>query len=104
MKKKYRHPDLDKKLNTERIKSEAKNLDKARKVGVNSPFIIHLDIKSLQLYIQKIENSLKVKDYVLNCQDHTKINNLMIKIGNDLSKMHKVGLIHGDLTTSNILL
>ena len=49
--KKYRHPDLDKKLTKERIKSvfnyrntifpkEAKNMVKARSIGVNTPYIV----------------------------------------------------------------
>jgi len=38
-KKEYRHPILDQRLTKKRIQSEAKNLERARKYGVNTPYV-----------------------------------------------------------------
>jgi tRNA A-37 threonylcarbamoyl transferase component Bud32 len=56
---------LDKKLNTERIKAEVKNLNRARKMGVNTPYVIHVDFDKLQIYMQKVPFSMKVKDFIM---------------------------------------
>ena len=69
MKARAESTDLDAKLNIERIKSEAKNLDKARKLGVNTPYILQLDPTTLSIYMQKVPFFMKVKDYINNCSN-----------------------------------
>jgi len=31
---------------------------------VNAPYVIHLDLQNLQIYMQKIDFAMKVRDYI----------------------------------------
>ena len=37
---------------------------KARSIGVNTPYIVYVDMKFNSIYMQYIKNSLKLKDYI----------------------------------------
>ena len=37
---------------------------KARSIGVNTPYIIHVDTYNKSIYMQYINNSLKLKEYI----------------------------------------
>lgn len=41
--KKYRHPKLDAQLNSSRVKSEGKILQKVLKMGINVPEVLKID-------------------------------------------------------------
>lgn len=90
--KKYRHPDLDKQLSTERISfvfiyfmglnesniniwlviiKEVRNMAKARKSGINTPYIIYVDILQRSIYMQYIE-SIKLRDFLFKLADKSK--------------------------------
>lgn len=93
--KKYRANQLDKKIRKERTKKEAKITKDARKIGVRTPII--LDIDEYKITFEYIHgNKLKEIFPKLKKQEHQ-------EIGKNLAKLHKKGMFHGDLTTSNIL-
>lgn len=64
------------------------------------------------LYMEHIQDSVTVREHIETCQQSSKdkcISNaelrpLVEKIGHLLSEMHDSNIIHGDLTTSNMLL
>jgi Kae1-associated kinase Bud32 len=95
--KSYRHKDLDNKLRTHRTRSEIKILTKANKL-ISTPKVISSNNNQIQLeYIsgKKLSNNLdNLKNYQTICK----------QIGKSLAKLHDNGLIHGDLTTSNLIL
>lgn len=108
--KKYRHPELDKTLTTERIKAEVRALNRCLDIGIKCPAVYFADLQSRCIVIQKIPNATTVKD-ILQTQfkEHgaASINSLRplaLKIGAGIAQMHKNELVHGDLTTSNLLL
>ena len=37
---------------------------KARSIGVNTPYIVQVDMQNKSIYMQYIKNSLKLKDYI----------------------------------------
>lgn len=86
---------------------EVKNMAKARKFGVNTPYIIFVDYSNRKIYMQYVENSMKLRDF-LNKEQTAQPSNanaeIMGRIGGILAKMHDIDIIHGDLTTSNILI
>ncbi|QKQ97963.1 Kae1-associated serine/threonine protein kinase [Candidatus Nanohaloarchaea archaeon] len=90
--KKYRHPELDSKIRTERTKTEARIMKKAKKHGVNVPEI--LDQEDSVIKMQRIEG-LQLKE-VLE-EDVEKMKSL----GENVALLHDTDIVHGDLTTSN---
>ena len=98
--KSYRLPALDNKLTKQRTKAETKLLTKANKV-VNAPLPEKSkeNNKIIIPYIQGEKLSTSLNDFPLEKQKE-----IMKKIGEAISKLHKEDIIHGDLTTSNMIL
>ncbi len=96
--KDYRCRELDDKLRKERTTLEGNLLVKARKFGVSTPKIYGVDREKSEILMEFIEGS-RIKD-VLNDKNL----NLCKEIGKAIALMHENGLVHGDLTTSNIML
>jgi len=61
--KRYRHPDLDRKIIHERLLSEGKLMVRARKCGVNVPFVLHVDTERKHIIMQYVDGH-KLKDYL----------------------------------------
>ena len=96
-KKSYRLPSLDDKLRTRRSKSEAKILTKLQSI-IPVPKILETQ-NQFQIYMQHIEGKklskhLEQLDWKSICK----------QLAETLTKLHDQDLIHGDLTTSNMIL
>ncbi len=100
VKKSYRIPELDEQIRKQRTSMEANLLDKARRAGIHAPLV--LDKEGSKLKMEYIDGK-KLKD-ALNNLHEKEIENISKKIGEIISKLHSAGIMHGDLTTSNILL
>lgn len=101
--KKYRHPDLDKVITKERIKNEARSIVRCKTVNIKTPTLYLVDFDRRRIYMEYFENSMTVKEFMVSiCEEEVKI--LAKMIGECLRKMHDNNIIHGDLTTSNMLL
>ncbi|MBM3232199.1 Kae1-associated serine/threonine protein kinase [Candidatus Pacearchaeota archaeon] len=96
--KSYRYPDLDKKLRKLRTRAEAKILEKTSKL-INTPKIISSDELKGEIEMEYIDGK-KLADH-LEETDYKKVSE---KIGEQLAKLHDNNIIHGDLTTSNLIL
>ena len=92
--KRYRHPVLDAQLRKQRTRAEYRILAKASQAGVPVPSVQELD--DTTLLIEEIDGTL-LKD-VLDEQPE-----LAREVGEGLAKLHDADLIHGDLTTSNLI-
>ena len=93
--KEYRIPVLDKKLRVSRVRREQKILEKLLPFGF-VPKVIGTSDTDLQMDFipgKKIRDLLSKK----NAKD------IGTQIGFSLGKMHAYDIIHGDLTTSNML-
>jgi TP53 regulating kinase and related kinases len=62
--KKYRHPELDKKLTRKRILQEAKNIEKARKCLVNVPGLRKVDQIKRTIYLEYLKDYEAVKYFI----------------------------------------
>ncbi|KAL8966543.1 MAG: hypothetical protein Q9183_003324 [Haloplaca sp. 2 TL-2023] len=124
--KPYRHPTLDARLTRHRILSEARTLVKCMREGVNVPGVLALDADAGWLMEEWIEGGT-VRERLQSWRDRRKevslelqgsagigskeeemcserILNLMRRIGDVVGRLHEVGVVHGDLTTSNLML
>ncbi|CAF4860700.1 unnamed protein product [Pieris macdunnoughi] len=108
--KNYRHPDLDEAITKERIKNEARSIVRCKAIGVKTPTLYLVDFDRRRIYMQHFENSITAKDFIINTKKletgdgSDNLNILSQKIGETVRKLHENSIIHGDLTTSNILI
>lgn len=100
IKKRYRLDQIDAKLRKERMKQEMKLMSEARGHGVLTPKIISSDEKSFKIVMEEIEGLL-VKDFLPKIKNFEEI---CFEIGKNIGRLHSAGIIHGDLTTSNMIL
>src|SRR4030042_2884501 len=89
----YRVPALDKRLIAERTRAEARLIAAARKGGVPTPVLS--DITGDTIVMEEIKGKLLTEN--LNEE-------AVYKSGQVMGKLHAAGIVHGDLTTSNIIL
>jgi len=101
IKKSYRLEALDKKLRVERTRREANLMREARKVGVNTPQIFYVDEENCKIVMEFIDGK-RLKD-ILDSWSEEKIERTFVEVGKSVGRMHSADIIHGDLTTSNIL-
>jgi len=100
--KSYRVPELDERLRKDRTVKEARLLSDARKAGVPTPMIYSINLAENTIIMDFIQGS-PVKTVIQNMSGREK-NNLFIHIGTLIGRLHNAGIIHGDLTTSNMIL
>ncbi|KAJ2386627.1 serine/threonine-protein kinase bud32 [Coemansia sp. RSA 2559] len=101
--KTYRHPELDKKLTRGRLNQEARSLKRCREHGILVPEVIRQDRDSATLYMQYIDGPT-LKDWILNNSSQDSGKGHMLVVGKILHTMHSHSIIHGDLTTSNMII
>jgi len=97
-KKAYRNPSLDEKIRRQRTIREAQIILEAKSFGIDTPLIYLVDIKNYSIVMQYIEGAL-VRDL-----PDSKLVRCCNKIGYIVGTLHKNGIMHGDLTTSNFIL
>src|SRR3989344_4979866 len=96
--KKYRIRQLDDRLRGFRTRREAKVLEKLGAIGFPAPKLIDCDEKE-NLTIKKING--KLLKNIINGKNYGRYCN---EIGVNVSVLHNNHIIHGDLTTSNMIL
>jgi N6-L-threonylcarbamoyladenine synthase/protein kinase Bud32 len=91
--KRYRVPALDRRLIAERTRAEARLIHAARKVGVPTP--IMSDITADTIIMEEIQGTLLT---------HALHESTVMEAGRMIGRLHNAGIIHGDLTTKNLIL
>ncbi|MBQ7929352.1 MAG: bifunctional N(6)-L-threonylcarbamoyladenine synthase/serine/threonine protein kinase [Methanobrevibacter sp.] len=91
----YRIPEIDNKIRRARCKLEARLLSDAKRVGVVTPVLYDVDLENKSILMEEIDGVM-VKDIIDE--------NLAFRIGENISRLHSADIIHGDITTSNIML
>lgn len=97
-KKDYRVDSLDIRIRTLRTIREAKMISESKSFGITTPLVYFVDEKKCEIYLQFIKGKL-VRDLPLN-----QIVKSCKEIGKIVGTLHKNGVMHGDLTTSNFIL
>ncbi len=89
----YREPALDRRLIAERTRAEARLIATARKWGVRTPVI--RDITADTIVMEEIKGKQLTQNLTIEA---------VYKAGRVIGRLHTAGIMHGDLTTSNIIL
>jgi len=97
----YRLPELDEKIRKRRTRAEAKIMAKLED-KINVPKIINVNENKKEIvmdYIRGKKLADNLDSFTLQKQEE-----ICRQIGEEVSKIHNEELIHGDLTTSNMIL
>lgn len=106
------------------MKDESRILVRARQNGVDVPTLLHVDRINRTIWMELISGvSMKVWYYhkssdavnrskaaefaaTLAEMDQTEVtvDEMALRLGQSIAKLHKANIIHGDLTTSNFML
>ncbi len=100
--KKYRVPELDMEIRIQRTKHEPSIIHKAKEAGVPTPIIYMVDFASATIVMEFVEGR-RLKEILdhLPSEERRKMCRCLGKL---VGRLHKSGIIHGDLTTSNMIL
>ncbi len=98
--KAYRLPALDQSLRKFRTRREAKVLGKLQEMGFPSPQLRDFSDKRMSILMDFVPG-VKLKDVL---EQREQVIDLGREMGQRIAKLHGANIIHGDLTTSNMIL
>ena len=97
----YRVPELDRRIRTQRIRSEARLIREARAAGIRTPIIYDVDTVECSITMERVKG-VTVKRYL---DEHPEEAERICRlIGTNIARLHNSKICHGDLTTSNMIL
>jgi TP53 regulating kinase-like protein len=100
VRKGYRIPELDVKIRKMRTRGEAKLMKRAKAGGAPVP---NTRAEGDFMLVMEYINGTKLKDS-LSSMDKARRNGVCGAVGEIVAKLHDAGIMHGDLTTSNMIL
>ena len=96
--KDYRNSSLDQRIRKQRTIRESEIISEVKSYGISTPLIYNVDTKNCTIFMQYVPgtlvSSLSEERIIQTCKE----------IGKIVGMMHKNGIMHGDLTTSNFIL
>ena len=98
--KAYRHETLDEQLRKVRLRTEARLMSEARSLGLRVPILYDIDLTGNRLGMEFLEGA-SAKDLLQ--QGRGGPAPLAREIGELAGTLHANGIVHGDLTTSNMI-
>ena len=99
--KKYRISVLDKEIRNKRTINEGKALIKVKDYGINVPEVYDINLENSTIIMKYIHGE-KLKTLMNSLDSETKLKYFQ-EIGRQIALLHIHGHIHGDITTSNII-
>ncbi|MEM2104197.1 MAG: KEOPS complex kinase/ATPase Bud32 [Candidatus Bathyarchaeia archaeon] len=99
--KSYRLPVLDHQIRNYRTIHESKLMHEAKKAGVPTPTIFLVDVKDSTIIMEFIDG--KQLKQIINEVSKNERQRLCREVGELIGKLHNYGIVHGDLTTSNMI-
>ena len=100
--KRYRIREIDERLRKERTVREARVLHRAKEFGVNCPHVYEVDLRDMKIVMEFIEGN-RLKELLESVPMEERLK-LCREVGRQVGKLHDAGIVHGDLTTSNMML
>jgi len=95
--KTYRHPQLDATLRKTRTRKEAKILEQLQQLGIPAPRLLNKDEQQGTITMTFIKG-IQLKEVLDTNPQQAE------HVGRHLTTLHDNNIIHGDLTTSNLIL
>jgi len=102
IRKNYRITQLDEQLRKVRTRKEVKLLTEVRKLGIPTPNILNVDGSKHKIIMENIKGD-RLKEY-LNASSSQEVKSVCEQLGKQIGKLHSSNIVHGDLTTSNMIL
>ena len=96
--KNYRNPTLDNNLRKQRTIRESQTLMEVKSFGIPAPLVYFVNLRDSSIIMQRIPGK------PIHDLPNSKIISLSRQMGNHVGLLHKNGIMHGDLTTSNFIL
>lgn len=100
--KRYRPAELDREIRTYRTSHEPQLMHEAKAAGVATPLIYRVNVPESMIVMEYIEGE-QIKKLLNNAPKNVQ-ETMCLEIGIKIAYLHQKGLIHGDLTTSNMIL
>jgi TP53 regulating kinase-like protein len=100
--KEYRLKELDERIRSFRTINEAKALIKVKEYGINVPKVYEINSERALIIMDFIPGK-KLKDLVPKL-NNSKLIKYFKQIGVFIAQLHINGEIHGDITTSNVII
>ncbi|KAA8490738.1 EKC/KEOPS complex subunit BUD32 [Porphyridium purpureum] len=126
--KAYRHAELDARLNAKRLSQEVRLMLRARQLGIRTPLIYHVDARAHAIYMELLDAAhgwMPVKALLVlferdalalksqqrdadqrvgdDSETRSDVDEIGTQLGSLAAVLHAGGIIHGDLTTSNVM-
>ena len=99
--KQYREPVLDASIRRERTIAESSLIHQSRLAGVRVPSLIAVDLDNTLISMTFVDGIL-ARDS-LDQMSRAGRRRFFIDLGRQIGLLHSGGIVHGDLTTSNII-
>jgi TP53 regulating kinase-like protein len=97
--KRYRIKEIDERLRKSRTRREAKIIEKLNVIGVLCPKLFDADDRDMKIFMENIKGK-RLRD-VLERLNYV---NVCKSLGEQIAQLHNNDIIHGDLTTSNMII
>jgi TP53 regulating kinase-like protein len=99
----YRLPELDKLIRSQRTVHEAQMIHQSKLAGVSSPNLYYLSPQEALLVMEYVGGE-RLKTLLLEADlTRVRVEALGEEFGRSIAKLHAAGIMHGDLTTSNVI-
>jgi TP53 regulating kinase-like protein len=100
--KTYRNGEMDRMIRSSRTSLEAKLLSESRRLGVPTPIVFMADTERAEIIMSHIDGP-PLKRLIAGLR-HDGLKATFQEVGRLVGRLHKGGIVHGDLTTSNMIL
>jgi TP53 regulating kinase-like protein len=100
--KTYRNRDMDSLIRSSRTSLEAKLLSESRRLGVPTPIVFMVDVGRTEIIMSHIDGTPLKR--LIDGLDPEALKTTFQEVGMLVGRLHKGGIVHGDLTTSNMIL
>jgi TP53 regulating kinase and related kinases len=101
VRKEYRNRSLDEQIRHDRTLSEASIIHEAKMAGARVPSIVGVDIENNAIAMTHIDGTVARER--LDEMGIDEARKLLQSIGGQIGLLHTAGIVHGDLTTSNVI-
>lgn len=100
--KAYRNTLLDSSIRRERTISESSLIHESKLAGAKCPSLFAVDIENTSIVMTYIDGPL-ARDSI-DGMGRKGLVDIFTKLGEEIGLMHQSGIVHGDLTTSNLII
>jgi TP53 regulating kinase and related kinases len=99
----YRLPELDKLIRSQRTVHEAQMIHQSKQAGVSAPHLYYLSPPEALLIMEYVRGE-RLKTILLEAGlTRERAGALGEEFGRSIARLHAAGIMHGDLTTSNVI-